>query len=369
VWPFDAAADDLALGPTIGHKRTRRGTISSKADMEAGSVAGNRRGHWHAAAVLVLTAGMLAPQPAHAQRAEGSFQRTVTVSGSPDVEVVSGSGSIEVRQGTAGRVEIAGRINANDSWGWRRSQLSAEERVKRLEGTPPVEQRGKTVRIGHIEQEELRDGVSISYVVTVPPGTTLRTTTGSGSQEIDVDGSVEAHSGSGSLRIRRAGGLRASTGSGSVTAESIDAATHVTTGSGSIRVTSAAGPVTAKTGSGGIEITQTGRGDVAVSSSSGTVRVRGVRGGVDASTSSGSLHIAGEMAADWRLSASSGQVTVDLPRDQRFDLDATSTSGSVDVGFPVTVTGRVERRSIRGPVGGGGPLLRVRTSSGGISIQ
>jgi hypothetical protein len=224
-------------GPTIGRQRTRRGTISSKADMEAGSVAGNRRGHWHAAAVLVLTAGMLAPQPAHAQRAEGSFQRTVTVSGSPDVEVVSGSGSIEVRQGTAGRVEIAGRINANDSWGWRRSQLSAEERVKRLEGTPPVEQRGKTVRIGHIEQEELRDGVSISYVVTVPRGTTLRTTTGSGSQEIDVDGSVEAHSGSGSLRIRRAGGLRASTGSGSVTAESIDAATHVTTGSGSIRVT------------------------------------------------------------------------------------------------------------------------------------
>jgi hypothetical protein len=318
---------------------------------------------------MVLTAGVLAPQSVHAQRAEGSFQRTLTVSGSADVDVVSGSGSIEVREGVPGRVEIRGRINANDSWGWRRSRLSAEERVRRLEATPPVEQRGNAVRIGHIAQEELRDAVSISYVVTVPPGGTLRTTTGSGSQEIDVDGSVEAHSGSGSLRIRRAGGLRASTGSGGVTAESITAAFHATTGSGSIRVTSSAGPITAKTGSGGIEITQTGRGDVAVSSSSGTVRVRGVRGGVDASTSSGGLHIAGEMAADWRLSASSGHVTVDLPRGQRFDLDATTTSGRIDVDFPVTVTGRVERRSIRGPVGGGGPLLRVRTSSGGISIQ
>lgn len=331
-------------------------------------MAANIGSRWNVAAVVVLTAGVLAPQSAHAQRAEGSFQRTLTMTGSADVDVVSGSGSIEVREGTAGRVEISGRINANDGWG-RRSQLSAEERVRRLEATPPVEQRGNVVRIGHITQEELRDAVSISYVVTVPPGAMLRTKTGSGSQDIDVDGTVEAHSGSGSLRIRRAGALRASTGSGGVTAESIAAAFHATTGSGSIRVTSSGGPITAKTGSGGIEITQTGRGDVAVSSSSGTVRVRGVRGGVDASTSSGGLHIAGEMAADWRLSASSGRVTVDLPRDQRFDLDATTTSGRIDVDFPVTVTGRVERRSIRGPVGGGGPLLRVRTSSGGISIQ
>ena len=323
----------------------------------------------HAAAVVVLTVGALAPQSAHAQRAEGSFQRTVTVSGSADVDVVSGAGSIEVRQGAAGRVEISGRIKANDGWGWRRSRLSADERVRRLEAQPPVEQRGNTVRIGYIAEPDLRDAVSVSYVVTVPPGVTLRTNTGSGSQEIDVDGSVEVHSGSGSLRIIRAGGLRASTGSGGVTAETVTAALYATTGSGSIRVTRAAGPITAKTGSGGIEITQTGGGDVAVSSSSGTVRVRGVRGGLDASTSSGGLYIEGEMAADWRLSASSGHVTVDLPRGQRFDLDANSNSGHIDVDFPVAVTGRLERRSIRGPVGGGGPLLRVRTSSGGISIQ
>jgi hypothetical protein len=349
-------------------ERTRGPTISSKADMERLSVT-DMRIRRHAAAVVVVTVGVLAPQLAHAQRAEGSFQRTVTVSGSADVEVVSGSGSIEVRLGAAGRVDVSGRIRANDGWGWRRSQLSAEERVRRLEASPPVEQNGNTVRIGHIAPQELRDAVSVSYVVTVPPGATLRTNTGSGSQEIDVDGSVEAHSGSGSLRIIRAGGLRASAGSGSVTAETVTAAFHVTTGSGSIRVTRAAGPITAKTGSGGIEITQTGRGDVTVSSSSGTVRVRGVRGGVDASTSSGGLHITGEMAADWRLSASSGHVTVDLPSGQRFDLDANSSSGGIEVDFPVTVTGRVERRSVRGPVGGGGPLLRVRTSSGGISIH
>jgi hypothetical protein len=337
--------------------------------MEAGTVADNMRIRWNAAAVVALAAGILATQAAHAQRAEGAFQRTVTISGPADVDVVSGAGSIEVRQGAAGRVEVSGRIRANDGWGWQRTQLSAEERVRRLEANPPVEQRGHTVRIGYIAETALRDGVSVSYVVTVPPGATLRTNTGSGSQEVDVDGSVEAHSGSGSLRIRRAGGLRVSTGSGGITAGTIVAELHATTGSGSIHVASAGGPITAKTGSGGIEITQTGRGDVNVSSNSGTVRVRGVRGGVDASTSSGGLQIEGEMAANWRLSASSGHVTVDLPRGQRFDLDATTNSGHIDVDFPITVTGRVDRRSIRGPIAGGGPLLHVRTSSGGISIQ
>ena len=97
--------------------------------------------------------------------------------------------------------------------------------------------------------------------------------------------------------------------------------------------------------------------------------MNGVRGAVDASTSSGGLHIEGEMAADWRLSASSGHVTVDLPRSQQFALDANSTSGHIDVDFPITLPGRADRKSIRGSVGSGGPLLRVRTSSGGISIR
>lgn len=336
--------------------------------MERGLVSGSLP-MWGAVASVALTLGVLAPPLADAQRAEGSFQKSLTINGSAEVDITSGSGSIEVRQGPAGRVDVSGRIRAGDSWGWRRSQLSPEERVRRIEANPPVEQKGAAVRIGYIAEDDLRESVSVSYVVTVPPGATLRTNTGSGSQEIDVEGSVEAHSGSGSLKVRRAGDLRASTGSGSVTAEAITASFHATTGSGSIQAAHIGGAITAKTGSGGIEITQAGRGDVNVSSSSGTVRVRGIRGGLDASTSSGSLDIEGEMAAAWRLSASSGHVTVDLPQSQKFDLDANSNSGNIDVDFPITIPGRIDRRSIRGAVAGGGPLLHIRTSSGGISIR
>ena len=320
------------------------------------------------AAVIAL--GTLAAANAEAQRVEGSFERTLTVGQRPDIEIVSGSGSIEVRQGAAGRVEVRGRIRAGD-WGSSRSRLRAEERVRQLESKPPIEQQGNTVRIGHIDDEDLRDGVSVSYEVTVPPGSALISKTGSGSQRIEgVDGHVEVKSGSGSVTIRRSGGrVRASTGSGGITASEIGGGFEASTGSGSIDGSAVNGPVTVNTGSGQIEISQVGEGDVDARSSSGSVRLRGVNGGLRASTSSGSLRIEGQLARDWRVSSSSGHVTVAVPASQGFQLDADSNSGRISVDFPVAVSGTIGRHSLRGSARGGGPLLHVRTTSGGISIE
>jgi len=323
-----------------------------------------------AAAVLVVAFVVAAvPYAAEAQRVEGSFERTLTVAGGTAIDVTTGSGRIEVRQGPAGRVEISGRITANDGWG-RRTSLSAEERVRRIEAAPPVEQAGNTIRIGHSLPEELREGVSISYTMTIPGDSTLRSRTGSGSQQIQgIKGEVNAGTGSGSLTFRDTGGVRGATGSGSITADEVGGALHATTGSGSIRASGVNGAITAKTGSGGIEVEQTGGGDVDVSSGSGTVRLRGVRGAVRAATASGGVNIEGQLAGEWRLSAASGSVRIALPPGQGFELDAGTGSGRIDVSVPVTVTGTIDRRSLRGTVQGGGPLLHVRTSSGSIQIQ
>ena len=315
-------------------------------------------------------AALLLPAAAEAQRVEGSFERTLTVGQRPDVEIESGSGGIEVRQGTGDRVEVRGRIRATD-WGWRRGRSSAEERVKRLEANPPVTQSGNVVRIGRIDDEELRNGVSVSYEVIVPASSVLRSRSGSGSQRIEgVEGPVEASSGSGSIAVRRSGGrVRTNTGSGGITADAVGGDFEASSGSGSITGTGIGGAITVHTSSGHIELTQSGSGDVDASSSSGGVRVRGVNGGVRASTSSGGLNIEGQMAREWRLSTASGHVTVDVPSGQGLDLDANSNSGSIDVDFPVTVSGTIGKHSLRGSARGGGPLLHVRTSSGGISIQ
>lgn len=319
---------------------------------------------------VATSAALLIPAAAQAQRVDGSFERTLTVAERPDIEIESGSGGIDVRQGAAGRVEVRGRIRVTD-WGWQRGSYSVEERLKRLQATPPVTQTGNVVRIGHIDDEALRNGVSISYEVIVPAQSVLRSKTGSGSQRIEgVEGGVEASSGSGSIVVRHSGGrVRTTTGSGGITADAIGGAFEASTGSGSIAGTGIAGAMRVHTSSGSIEVTQTGAGDVDASSSSGTVRVRGVNGGLRASTSSGGLHVEGQMAREWRLSSSSGHVTIDIPGSQGLEVDANSNSGSIDVDFPVTVTGTVGKRTLRGSARGGGPLLHVRTSSGGISIQ
>jgi hypothetical protein len=290
----------------------------------------------HAAALgaaLVLSQACGLSAAVMDQRAEGTFDRTLNVTGRVDLDVTTGSGRIEVRAGQTDRVEVHGRITASD-WSLRGGKLSPEERVKRLQANPPIEQTGNRIRIGRIADEDLRN-VSVSYTLVVPAQTTLVSSTGSGSQEIS--------------------GLR----------ERVE----VQTGSGSIRVRDASSDVRASTGSGRIEVFKNGKGDVDVSAGSGSIEISGVHGGLRASTGSGSLQVEGEQTSDWRLSTSSGSIQIQLSGKPAFDLDAASGSGSIDTAYPVTVSGRVSKRELRGPVNGGGPLLHLRTSSGGIRIR
>jgi hypothetical protein len=323
-----------------------------------------------ALAAAAQLAVLVSPSRAGAQETTGSFQRTLTVSGPVDLEVLSGSGRIEVRSGQAGRIEISGRVRA-DNWHLFSGRLNARERVRRIEAKPPIEQTGNRVTIGRIDDEELRDQVSISYTLVVPPDTTLVSKTGSGSHLIEgVRGAVTASTGSGSIHVRNAGGdVRATTGSGSIIADTVAGSFSANSGSGSIDGTSVKGGITVKSGSGTIVVSQSGGGPVEASSGSGSIRLTGLRGSLRASTSSGTLRVEGEPTSDWRLASSSGSVTIELAGQRAFALDAHSNSGRIDTDYPITVSGTIDRRAVRGSVNGGGPLLHVRTSSGGIRIR
>jgi DUF4097 and DUF4098 domain-containing protein YvlB len=75
----------------------------------------------------------------------------------------------------------------------------------------------------------------------------------------------------------------------------------------------------------------------------------------------------------WGIRTGSGNVHVRLPANAAFDADISTSSGTLDVGAPITMTvqGRVQetRKSIQGKVRGGGPLLTLRTGSGDIHIE
>ena len=307
--------------------------------------------------------------PASAQGPEGAFERTLTVAGSVDLEVQSGSGSIRVEPGAAGSVRVAARLKAGNSW---LAGSDVEKRIRQIEQNPPIEQQGNVLRIGRFADSDLARNISISYEITVPAATKLAASTGSGSIVIGaISGPAEIKSGSGSVTVGRVGGsVSATTGSGSI---KVDGATglEASTGSGSISAASVAGPTKATSGSGSITIAQSGKGDVDVSASSGGITLAGVDGAARVRSSSGSIKIDGRPSGAWSLHVSSGGITMTVPPDAAFDLDARTNSGSIDSAHPVTmeVTGKVDKRRIAGKVRGGGPLVELSCSSGSIRIR
>jgi len=314
---------------------------------------------------LLLSLGAL---PVHAET-EGHFDRTLSVSGPVDLEVETGSGSIAVRAGGPGKLEIHATIRANS--GWHLGGADAESRIHALESNPPIEQDGNHIRIGHIEDRELTRDISISYELVVPGDTHLRSGSGSGSQTIDgIAGPVDASTGSGSLRISTIRQeVRARTGSGSIELNAIGAAVKASTGSGGIRALGVAGGLTASTGSGGVKLEQTAAGDVDVETGSGSIELSGVKGSVRVSTGSGSVTAQGEPTGHWRLRTASGSVTVHLPEQAAFDLEAHCTSGHIESTHPITVEGTISPRELHGKVHGGGPLVELNTTSGSIRID
>jgi DUF4097 and DUF4098 domain-containing protein YvlB len=324
--------------------------------------------HWKWICAWVVAAALAAPAVLADDRAvEGSFTRTLKVTGAVDLEVKSSSGSIQVRPGATDSVQVVGKIRARESW---KSSLSPEEKVKRLESNPPIEQNGNVIRIGHIEDQELRENVSISYELVVPAATKLRSATGSGSQTVQgLQGPVEATTGSGSLNLSDIGSdVNASTGSGSIELRGVQGHLKASTGSGGIRGTGIAGTAVASTGSGSITIEKSGPGDVEATTGSGGIELSGVRGALRARTGSGSIRAEGQPTAGWRLHTASGGVTVRLPANFGFELNARTSSGGIHSDHPVTFVGTLGRRELRGTVRGGGPLVEISTASGTIRI-
>jgi DUF4097 and DUF4098 domain-containing protein YvlB len=103
--------------------------------------------------------------------------------------------------------------------------------------------------------------------------------------------------------------------------------------------------------------------------SSGHIDLRGVQGPLRAESSSGGISVQGTPAGEWDVTSSSGTIRLALREGAAFDLDARTRSGGIDSRHPITVVGTIDRHSLAGKVRGGGPLVRLRASSGSIRIE
>jgi hypothetical protein len=287
-----------------------------------------------------------------AHAAKGSFEQTLNVDEPILLDVSTGSGSITVQSGPAGRVEIIGHIKVGTSL-FRRSDKSAQELLEELMENPPVELLDGRLRVGHLKGRPFTSNISISYEIVVPADTRVKSKTGSGS--MSIDGVVEV--------------VKASSGSGRVELNNIAGDALANTGSGSIRAEGVAGAFDGDTGSGGIYLKQSAPGDVKVSTGSGGIELHNIEGALHARAGSGRVRIDGRQNGTWDIDTGSGSIKIDLPDAAAFDLDAESSSGGINIDHPVTVQGKISKRHLRGTVRGGGDLLKIDTGSGGITVN
>lgn len=296
---------------------------------------------------LLLVALLLTPALLHA-RAEGHFDRTLTVSGTVSLDVTTGSGSITIKAGGTEKVVVHGTVRPSNDW-----FSNAENAIHTVESNPPVQQSGNSIRIGYDLPADVRRHVSISYEITVPADTPVQAHSGSGSLGVEgVRAEVQAQTGSGEIRVREVGGR-----------------SHVQTGSGSIRAQNVAAPFYAHTGSGDIEADLTGSGEVDVQTGSGSIHLRGVKGGLRSRSGSGDLTADGSVVGPWNLHTGSGSIRLAVGSGNGFNLDVHTNSGSIHSSLPITVQGSLGRHELKGAVRGGGPEVEVSTGSGDVDIR
>ncbi|MFZ0199269.1 MAG: DUF4097 family beta strand repeat-containing protein [Candidatus Sulfotelmatobacter sp.] len=248
---------------------------------------------------------------------------------------------------------------------------------------------------GHVEAESGGGSMHLDDI-----GGGAHVDTGGGSINVGtVNGDIGLHTGGGSIVVHQANGkIVAETGGGSVVIVSATQGASIETGGGGIQVRQCTGSMKAETGGGNIDLgdmggpaeIQTGGGSIRLSSAKGHVHAETGGGGIElygvpsarVETSAGGIVVkfikTGAPPTDSKLETSAGDITVYIAPDV-----ALSVRASVDLGnghhisseFPdIHVASEGDQWGPRtlnaeGKLNGGGPLLKVRTTTGDICFR
>jgi DUF4097 and DUF4098 domain-containing protein YvlB len=262
-------------------------------------------------------------------------EKRFTVSGQVQLALSTFDGSIAVR-------------------GWDRNEVVVE-----VEKVGPDQQAVDLIQI-----KATQEGGAIT--IDVPKPSPLETTgmrrTPSANLVVSVplNTAVVARSGDGSISVRRVTGrMDLDTEDGSVRVEEVDGALVVRTGDGNVDVRKLDGQAEIHTGD-------------------GTIGLDGVLTGVKVETRDGGVEVTARPGSrtesDWDVTTGDGSVRVEVPQGFGAEVDARTGDGRVRVDSitdtaDATKDERKDRDSVTGRLGGGGKALRLRTSSGSITVK
>lgn len=214
-------------------------------------------------------------------------------------------------------------------------------------------------------------GESAKIAVHVPrKASVIVGTSGGGVQVSTLTGDAKVSSSGGGLEVRDVEGrVDADTSGGSIEVRRVRGPVTADTSGGGITIADVGGDVRADTSGGGIEIEGV-NGNVRARTSGGGVRVRGAGGQVDAESSGGPVTVAFAPGngRGGSLSTSGGGVRAEVDPAVALSIDASTSGGAVTSDVPITVRGRIANDALSGDLNGGGPVLKMRSSGGGIRI-
>ena len=295
------------------------------------------------------------------------IKRSFSVSPGGWLRIDTDRGNIEVRTSSGNSVEVEVRREA-------RGDADVEDFTVEFDHSGSdvsIEGEGRNFRNG-------RDGVSVSYIVSVPRKYNVDLETSGGNVSVDdLDGEALVETAGGNLSFGRiTGTIDAETAGGNISVEGSSGDVNVETAGGSIRLGKVGGTVNASTSGGNIAV-EGSEGDLEVETSGGNISLGRVGGTVRASTSGGNIEVgevngsieaetsggnivarmAKQPTGESHLSTSAGDITVYLASGIRVDLDADANGGRVESDVPVATDGPVRRGLLRGTINGGGPAL------------
>lgn len=115
-------------------------------------------------------------------------------------------------------------------------------------------------------------------------------------------------------------------------------------------------------------------GNMRFDTTNGGVRLSEVGGRVNGETRNGGLNVT-LSGSRWDgegldVETSNGGVNLMIPEGYNAELETRTVNGGLRIDFPITVQGELTgRQGLSTTLGSGGPLVRVRTTNGGVTIR
>lgn len=172
------------------------------------------------------------------------------------------------------------------------------------------------------------------------------------------------------VAVPRSARVEVSAPNGKVAIEGIQGGAIVRSSNGSTCVRDVEGDIDINTSNARVQCSCCS-GHLIARSSNGKIELDHHKGSVDATTSNGSIRVAvdevGKLGV--QLATSNGRIVLGLPEDVHAELDLWVDNGIIRNDRALDSAARETRGRVLGRIGGGGALVKLRTSNGSIAVR